>query len=226
MHWDREQQTSLPGCSHGPVFPLVRPLHRSSESRTPLTKHSTEQQLKGRARPSRAVLRATGFGFKSTATTQLCSADTCPGIHHQLPKAVSTSLQAQPHTTRQFSFCQLSSSCSQPEQNMPQGKPRDTSTSALHRNPSWDGWDSPASGKGSDREGAFSTSSLFESESLQLCLQLSKGFKSQGLLSAPHPTPHSLRARSCPVSGEAPCKGVTCRGARHCPAGPRCSASF
>lgn len=38
-------------------------------------------------------------------------------------------------------------------------------------------------------------SSLFESETLQLWLQLSKGFKSQGLPSAWHPTPHHLTSK-------------------------------
>lgn len=40
-------------------------------------------------------VRAAGFRFNSTATIQLCWAQTHPGIHQKLPKAAPTSLQAQ-----------------------------------------------------------------------------------------------------------------------------------
>lgn len=149
MQWDREQHTSLPRCSDGPIFTHeATPSQQREQDPSHQTQYRAAAEAQGQT--GRAASRAVGFGFNSTATTQLCSADTCPEIHQKLLKAVSTSFQAQPHTARQFSFCQLSNSCPQCEQNMPQGKPRDMSTPAdrFCRNPSWDGLDSPVSQRG------------------------------------------------------------------------------
>lgn len=87
---DKQQHTRAPGCSDGPIF-----IHVQEQQQDTLTKRSVEQQLwQGCA----------GLRFNSTATMQLCSTDSCPGIHQKLLEALSRSLQAQPHIARQFSF--------------------------------------------------------------------------------------------------------------------------
>lgn len=67
------------------------------------------------------------------------------------PETAGSSFQKPPGTATHSKEVFLpSSSCSQPELNKPQGKPRDTNTSAgrFCRNSSWDGWDSAASERG------------------------------------------------------------------------------
>lgn len=105
MHWDKEQHTSLPKCSDGPIFTHVTPLHHGSKSRTPLTKHSTAAEVQDQT--SRAAPRAAGFRFNSTATTQLCSADTCPGIHQKLCSKLSPQAFRHSHTqdSSHFASC-------------------------------------------------------------------------------------------------------------------------
>lgn len=146
---------SKSGCCNGSIFNHVRPQHHSRKSRTPLTKHSTEQQLKCRA--TLAELHQGRLGLGSTALQASSSAQRIRtlGSTRNSAEGCFYKLQAQPHTARQFSFWQLPNSFSQPEQNLPQGKPRDRSASpqAFHRNPIWDGSDSPASERGkTDKE--------------------------------------------------------------------------
>lgn len=90
---DKQQLMRVPGCSDGPIF-----IPMQEQQPDTLTKCNVEQQL---------WQGCVGFRFNSTATTQLCSADSCPGIHQKLLEALSRSLQAQPHIARQFSFLQL-----------------------------------------------------------------------------------------------------------------------
>lgn len=90
---DKQQLMRVPGCSDGPIF-----IPMQEQQPGTLTKCNVEQQL---------WQGCVGFRFNSTATTQLCSADSCPGIHQKLLEALSRSLQAQPHIARQFSFLQL-----------------------------------------------------------------------------------------------------------------------
>lgn len=93
--------------------------------------------------------------FNSTATPQLSRF-----LPWHLSETAGSSFQKPPGTATHSKEVFLpSTSCSQPEQNKPQGKLRDMSTSAdrFHRNSSWDGWDSAASEGGSPEQESFGT---------------------------------------------------------------------
>lgn len=114
----------LPRCSAGPIF-IPR-----SNSRT-LSPNAVGSSSSGRA----------GLGSRSLSRFLPWDPSETAGSSFQKPPGTAI------HSKEVFL---PSSSCSQPEQNKPQGKPRDMSTSAdrFCRSFSWDGWDSAASQRG------------------------------------------------------------------------------